>query len=100
MGGTSIPDRLTLPPGASTMLEAPGDGVGGYLWSAVVDAGPGRIEQIAPETSGDAIGGGATARFRLTWLGEASGSLTLQLKRPWEDAPIELRHVEVLCRKA
>lgn len=88
-----LPDQLTIAPGASRILEAPGHGIGGYLWSAEVD-GPGRIEDIATPATGD-IGAGATARFRLTWLASQGGSVTLRLKRPWEDAPIESHRIEI-----
>ena len=88
-----FPHQLTIAPGASRTLEAPGHGIGGYLWSAEVE-GPGRIEDISIPAIGD-IGTGATGRFRLTWLGSQSGSVILRLKRPWEDVSIESHRIEI-----
>lgn len=92
---SALPDTLIIAPGSSQVLEVPGHGVGGYLWTAQVDSGPGRIEEDVPNQAVEGIGTGVTARFRLTWLGDQKGSVIFRLKRPWEDASIETHIIEI-----
>jgi len=96
MSGRSLPDKLTLAPGASIVLDAPGQGTGGYLWTARVEEGAGRIEaEPVSAPPSDSVGAGVDARFRLTWSGTAGGSVVLQLKRPWESEPIRSHRIDI-----
>ena len=93
MSDFAFPEKLAMCPGASTILEAPGHGAGGYVWTARVDAGPGSIEELNREQPGAAVGAGATASFRLTWEGDEAGAVTLVLKRPWERESVESHRI-------
>jgi hypothetical protein len=95
MANPHIPKRLDVTAGRPLTIAAPGHGIGGYVWLAEVEDGPGQVVDAKPELGTDAIGGGAVARFRLDWHGPERGIVKLSLKRPWEDEPIEVHRIEI-----
>lgn len=95
MADPELPKRLNVTPGRPLTIAVPGHGIGGYVWLAEVEDGPGRVREAQAELRTDSIGGGAVARFRLDWLGSERGIVRLSLKRPWEDEPIEIHRIEI-----
>jgi predicted secreted protein len=94
MAHPTLPDRVNVIPGEPVTIAVPGHGIGGYLWSAEVEAGSGEVEEAAFEVP-DSVGAGATAHFRLNWLGSGRGVVKLSLKRPWEEQAVEVHRIEV-----
>ncbi|HEX8667348.1 MAG TPA: protease inhibitor I42 family protein [Allosphingosinicella sp.] len=95
MADPSLPKRLDVTPGRPVTIAAPGHGIGGYVWTAEVESGPGQVEEIEPQAVAGAIGAGATGHFRLRWLGADAGVVRLSLKRPWEERPVEVHRINI-----
>jgi predicted secreted protein len=85
---------LRLRSGETAEIAADGHGIGGYLWSASVVAGKGRVTPLAPEPAGG-IGGGAVIRFRLEWQGKAGGTVRLSYGRSWQGSPEKTEDIAV-----
>ncbi len=93
----NVADHVTLKAGEDLTIEADGEGVGGYVWSAEVLAGNGSVRrnEAAPVSTALSIGGGTSTAFTVS-AGEP-GMLVLQfsLGRAWEDTPESVREVTV-----
>lgn len=96
-----IADHVTLKAGEDLTVEAPGDGVGGYVWSAEVIAGSGSVRRgdAATPSSPASIGGGARTAFTISASEPGTLVLRFSLGRSWEDKPETVRDVTVKVLK-
>jgi predicted secreted protein len=75
--------------GSSFVLELPGHATGGYVWRVAQEPGVAvlRSERILP--AGSAPGGPSMQEFEFVPTHLGSGTLIMELKRPWESTLME-----------
>lgn len=97
MPDSALPTSMVLHPGEARVVELPGQGTGGYVWTAEVIAGDIGVEELPAEAAdSDLLGAPATARFRLSAKYGGASHISFRLSRPWEqDAPASVHEMAV-----
>src|SRR5690606_31850353 len=89
-----LPTSLLLHPGETRVVELPGQGTGGYVWTAEIKDGDIAVEALpVAAAEGGLLGAPARARFRLSAGHAGSGTISFRLARPWEQAEPASVHV-------
>jgi inhibitor of cysteine peptidase len=86
--------------GDEIVIQLPENATTGYLWS-VREMGDGLdlVEDTTiPATARQGVGAGGVRVIRVRAVAPTRGDLVLQLRRAWEDRPIEERRVTVIAR--